>query len=264
MNRRVIAITVGLLAVVLTGGCSFILGHTLNVSAVPNIEAVDLPSNLFALKPEETGGPESGKWMMISFLKASTIRNTVEPNHFDLSPILAMDPFTGVWAAPLPTAQAVFVRSASYQRLKADPDEWDERFVVQLAVNRGPEGKIGAGEAERLSSQDPARIQCHDKVTRKLISVTPADVTYESRYVDCPDYGLDRVVLTREALGNWDATRGSQAVFSFSFESLGDRLTAAQRAEGSKLIWAPTLLLQEPQGEKHPIFVDEQLRFVTS
>jgi len=252
-----------LLALMIPAGCSFILGHTLNVSAVPNIEAVALPQSVFALD-EAAGPPASGKWVMVSFLKAGAFRNSTEPNGFDLSPILAMDPFGNVWSPPLPTAQAVFVPAASYERLKANPEEWDQRFVIELAINRGPEGKTGIREASRLASEDPAKVICQDHLTRQIISATPADLVYESRFADCPDFGLDRVVLTREAFGNWDAARGSQAIFSFSYEALGDRLSPLQRREGNRLIWAPRLLLQEPPGEKHPILLVEQLDLVPS
>jgi hypothetical protein len=256
--------TVALLVLTIANGCSVILRHTLNVSATPNIEAVSLPSNMFVIGDTTAGGTPSDKWVMITSLKAGTIRSTVAPNGFDLSPILRMDPFTSVWAPPLPTAQAIFVPGGSYARLKIDPDEWDQRFVIQLIINRGPEREFGTDEAERLASQDPARAICRNKVTRRLVSVAPGDLVYESHFKGCPDFGWDRVVLTRESFANWANARGSQAIFSFSYESLGDRLSPEQKAEALKLIWAPRLTMQEPQGEKHPLLLNEQLHFVVS
>jgi hypothetical protein len=261
----------GLFAAALGTGCSFghfVLRHTLNVTASPDVELVDLPPALFQL---DHSPPQPGKWVLVnsitarkfSSLSTRAASDTKGPNVFDLSPMLAMDPFGGVWAAPLPTRQAVFVRAASAARIKRDLGEWDERYVVQLAINRGPE-QLGTTAAERLASQDPARILCHDHVTRHLISQSPSDAIYESRFADCPDFGPDRVVLTREFFGDWSAIRGSQAIFAFSYESIGERFTPAQRKEGMRLIEAPALLISAPEGEKHPLARDEELRFATN
>jgi hypothetical protein len=245
----------------LSAGCGFILRHTTNITAAPDVESVSLPP-IFQLDAPQDQTANPDVWVMVSSASARSTPRGAEAWAFDLSPILGIDPFAGPWNPPLPTHQQVFVRASEAPRVRVDPQGWNERFVVELAVNSLAEPKRGTSLAERLSFEDPARVLCHKGVTRRMLSSTPIDAIYESKFSDCPQFGPDRVVLTRDLVGNWDATRHSQAIFSFSYESKGDRLTQAQLIEGMKLVQAPRLQMATQEGEKHPLWRDEQLRLV--
>ncbi len=247
----------------LLAGCSSVLHHTTNTTAAPDIEIVTLPS-LFAITTPIDGVAKPGDWVIVGSVSASSTPRGTEPWVFDLSPFLAIDPFVGPWNPPLPTEQRVFVKASEAPRVKLDRDGWNERFVVQLAVNNLSEPKRGTSQAERLSFDDPARVLCHQAVTRRMLTSTATDAIYESKFTDCPSFGPDRVVLTRDLVGNWDSIRHSQAIFSFSYESKGDRLTQAQRTVGMKLIQMPQLVMATQLGEKHPLWRDEQLRLVNN
>ena len=244
-------------------GCGFILRHTTNTSAAPDLEIVTLPP-LFAIIAPPDGAGKAGDWVLVVWTSAHSTPRGTEPWVFDLSPFLGMDPFVAQWSPPLPTEQRVFVKASEAPRVKIDRDGWNERFVIQLAVNNLAEPERGTSRVERLSFEDPARILCHQGVTRRMLTSTPIDAIYESKFTDCPHFGPDRVVLTRDLVGNWDAIRHSQGIFSFSYESKGDRLTPAQRAEGMNLIQLPRLVMATQEGEKHPLWRDEQLRLVNA
>jgi hypothetical protein len=252
------------LALLLLGltGCGFILRHTTNTSSAPDIEIVTLP-RLFAIAPPTGGVAKPGDWVLVGSVSAGSTPPGAEAWVFDLSPFLALDPF-GPWNSPLPTEQRVFVKASEASRVKIDRDAWNERFVVQLAINSIAEPQRGTSRAERLSFEDPASVLCHQAVTRRMLTSTPIEAVYESKFTDCPHFGPDRVVLTRDLVGNWDSIRHSQAIFSFSYESKGDRLTPAQRSAGMKLIQAPRLVMATQEGEKHPLWRDEQLRLVNN
>lgn len=239
------------------------LRHLLNTSAAPDIEIVSLPP-IFQLAPATPGAGHPGDWLIVSSASAKTTPQGTEPWVFDLSPFLGIDPFLGPWNPPLPTDQHVFVKRSEAARVEVDRDSWNERFVVELAVNSLEEPKRGTSQAERLAFEDPARVLCHKGVTRQTLSSTAIEAIYESKFSACPQFGPDRVVLTRDLVGNWDSLRHSQGIFSFSYESKGDRLTPAQRVEGMKLIQAARLVMATQDGEKHRIWRDEQLRLVNS
>jgi len=249
-----------LLLIGLLGGCGFILRHTTNVTAAPDVEVVSLPP-YFQLDPSKSAA-KSGDWAQVGSNSARSTASGTEQFVFDLSPFLGLDPFLGPWNPPLPTEQKVFVKTAEAARVRMDRDGWNERFVIELSVNSIEDPKRGTSMAERLAFEDPARVLCHKGITRRMISSTAIDAIYESKFTDCPQFGPDRVVLTRDLVGNWDSIRHSQGIFSFSYESRGDRLTQAQMTEGMKLILAPHLVMATQEGEKHPLWRDEQLRLM--
>jgi hypothetical protein len=225
-------------------------------------EIVTLPP-LFEVAAPIYGVAKPGDLVLVGSVSARSTPQGAEPWVFDLSPFLALDPF-GPWNSPLPTEQRVFVKASEASRVKIDRDAWNERFVVQLAINNIAEPQRGTSRAEQLSFEDPARVLCHQAVTRRMLISTATDAIYESRFTDCPSFGPDRVVLTRDLVGNWDSLRHSQAIFSFSYESKGDRLTQAQRTEGMRLIQMPQLVMATQLGEKHPLWRDEKLRLVNN
>lgn len=256
---------VGLLACVTLPGCSvgdFVLRHTANITDAPAVEVVRLPP-IFQLEPRPGAPALPGQWVLASSTTASLIPSGDEPSRFDLSPFLARDPWVGIWSSPLPTEQRVFVTPAELGRVTLEAGDWRERYVVQLAENEGPDARTGTQEGGRLAFADVARVLCPTGVTRRLLSSSPTDAVYESRFAKCPRFGPDRVVLTRELFGNWDTLRHSQAVYTFSYEVRGARFTAAERAEGIKLVAAPDLQMATWDGSKHPLFRDAQLRIVT-
>ena len=255
-----------LFAVAMLPGCSitdFILRHTANITAAPDVEVVLLPPE-FQLEPQPGFVAQPGQWVLASSTTASYIPTRTEPSLFDLSPFLARDPWVGSWSSPLPTEQKVFVKASELGRVALEAGDWRERYVVQLAENEGPEVRRGTQENGRLAFADIARVLCPAGVTRQLISSNPTEALYESRFTKCPRFGLDRVVLTRELFGNWDTMRHSQAVYAFSYEVRGARFTPAERAAGLKLVQAPELQMATWEGDKHPLWRDARLRIVTS
>jgi hypothetical protein len=261
-SRRAI-VCLMVVALLVLSGCGFILRHTSNITAAPDVEVVKISPPL-VLQPLATSHPESPDWVLVSSVTEGLIPHGRETEVFDLSPFLGLDPFAGEWVPPLPTEQRVFVPSADVDVVTADPDDWTKRYVVQLAVNKGPEVKLGTHEAGRLAVEDPARILCRTGVSRETLSDDPAQIIYQSEFTNCPRFGPDRVVLTRELFGNWDSVRHSQAIYTFSYEVRGSAMTAAQRTEGLNLIQDPQLLMAHWNGEKHPLFRDEQLRMVAA
>lgn len=254
----------GVLTVATVSGCGFILRHTANITAPPDVEVVRLPA-AFQLEPRPGASARPARWVRASSTAASHLpTGRAEAGEFDLSGFLARDPWIGAWSAPLPTEQQIFVPTADLARVMLEAGDWRERFVVQLAENQGPEPRRGTQENGRLVFDDIAHVLCPKGVTRLFISSDPNQALYESRFVKCPRFGPDRVVLTRELFGNWDMMRHSQAVYTFSYEVRGDRFTAAERAAGLKLIAAPDLVMATWDGDQHPIWRDAQLRIVTS
>ena len=255
----------GVLAVATLAGCSagnFVLRHTANITDPPDVEVVTLPPT-FKLEPQPSAAITPDDWVLASTTTAGLIPSGNEPSRFDLSTFLARDPWVGEWSAPLPTEQRVFVNPPELTRLEQEGGDWNERFVVQLAENLGPDIRRGTDENVRLTFEDVAHVLCPAGVGRQLINSSPTDAVYESSFKKCPRFGPDRVVLTRELLGNWDMMRHSQAIYSFSYEVRGTRFTPAQRAEGLKLVLAPELQMATWDGYKHPVLRDAKLRIVT-
>jgi hypothetical protein len=255
----------GLVAIAMSAGCGvgdFVMRHTANITDAPDVEVVRLPP-VFQLEPQPGVAALPGQWVLASATNVSLIPGGDEPSRFDLTPFLARDPWVGSWSSPLPTEQKVFVKSADLRRVGLEAGDWRERYVVQLAENQGPGVRTGTQENGRLAFDDIARVLCPAQVSRQLLSSSPTDAVYESRFAKCPRFGPDRVVLTRELFGNWDILRHSQAVYAFSYEVRGARFTATERAEGLKLIQAPDLQMATWAGDKHPLWRDARLRLVT-
>jgi hypothetical protein len=255
----------GLLAIATLAGCSvgnFVLRHAANITDPPDVEVVTLPAT-FELEPPAGKMIPPDAWVLASTTTAGLIPSGDEPARFDLSTFLARDPWVGGWSAPLPTEQRVFVQPPEFTRVEQQAGDWNERFVIQLAENLGPDIRRGTDENVRLTFEDVAHVLCPAGVSRQLLNSSPTDAVYESSFKKCPRFGPDRVVLTRELLGNWDTMRHSQAVYSFSYEVRGTRFTHAQRAEGLKLVLAPDLQMATWAGYKHPLFRDAKLRLVT-
>jgi hypothetical protein len=266
------AVATGLIAACagIATGCGLvglIMRHTTNTSADPPVEAVRMPSD-FQLTPPDQATPKQSGWMLAESTSVVHLPAPAdsEAERFDLSPFLARDPWFGLWSSPLPTEQQIYLRSDGHGRGRGplDPADWQERYVVQLAVNEGPEVRRGTDENARLSLFDVARVLCPAGVNRRLISSSPGDAIYESHFSRCSRFGPNRVVLTRELFGNWDSIRHSQAIYSFSYEIRGERITAAQRAYGLKLVSAPQLLMATEHGVQHPLWRDSRLRLVTA
>jgi len=108
------------------GGCGFILRHTTNVTAAPDVEVVSLPS-YFQLDQSKA---KPGEWVLIASNSARSTPAGTEPFVFDLSPFLGLDPYLGPWNPPLPTEQKVFVKASEAARVRMDRDGWNERFVI--------------------------------------------------------------------------------------------------------------------------------------
>jgi len=266
MNRaaRKVWWTASLLAVGLMG-CSvgdFVLRHTANITEPPDVEVVELPS-MFVVEPQPEAPLQPDQWVLASSTTASLIPGGDEPSRFDLSSFLARDPWVGIWSAPLPTEQKIFVQPAELRRIELEAGDWRTRYVVQLAENQGPDIRTGTQEKARLASADVVRVLCPTGVSRRMLSSSPADALYESHFMKCPRLGPDRVVLTRELFGNWDSMRHSQAVYTFSYEVRGGQFTPAERAVGLKLLQAPKLEMATWDGSKHPLWRDARLRLAT-
>jgi hypothetical protein len=254
-----------LLLLAMTAGCSvgdFVLRHTANITEAPDVEVVKLPPE-FQLDASE-GVVQGDEWVLTSSINVGPVPKGDETSAFDLSTFLARDPWVGIWSSPLPTEQKVFVKTSDLYRVKLEAGDWHERYVVQLAENEGPDVRRGTDENGRLAFDDIARVLCPAGMTRQFISSSPTEAIYESRFMRCPRFGPNRVVLTREIFGNWDMMRHSQAVYSFSYEVRGASFTPEQRTAGLKLIAAPQLAMATWDGAKHPLMRDARLHIVTS
>lgn len=170
---------------------------------------------------------------------------------YDKSAFQAFDPWLGISTTPI-FSQTVFVRERDASRVKADPNSWPERYVVQIMKFPG-QIHLGSRAFAFWTMEDADRLMCHEGLQRKLLRATLSEMVYESKFANCPKkfrLGPDRVVLTRELALQTPWSAGSSPVLIFSYEVKGGEMRAAQRTEGMNLINAPHTPAPGEQGLK--------------
>jgi hypothetical protein len=177
-------------------------------------------------------------------------------DQYDFSTFLATDPWFGNSTTPV-DFQAVLVPSADVSRVKADLHAWTTRLVVQAGTEPG-EASFGPRAFQLWSIEDRIRQLCHAGLERKLLSMSASEMTYESRFSNCPQnvpsrlggtFGLgpDRVVLTRAVITEKSLSSGTKIV-NLSYEVKGSEFTPSQREEGMKLISDARFAALAPSG----------------
>jgi hypothetical protein len=198
-------------------------------------EALVLPPNV-ELTPSGKQ-PEAEHWVLVTSLSAATVRATLAAQSgFDLSTQLPVDPWLGIFSFPPPLEQRIFVRSSEAALVKVDANSWTERLVIQAVEIAGPEPRSSARSFELSQFEDAARAMCHRGARRELISVNAAEMVIKSTFTDCPRFGVDRVMITRQVFGHWEPSTALANAYAFSYEVRGNVMTPAQYSHGLEII----------------------------
>jgi hypothetical protein len=197
-------------------------------------EALSLPPN-FEVNPQPRHSG-ADHWMLVTSRSAMVQSRFVAPPGFVLSTQLPVDPWLGMYSFPPPSEERIFTRSSEAGRVKGDANSWRERLVIQAAEIDGPEPSFGPRSFELSQIEDVARAMCHQGARRELISVDATEMVFKSTFTNCPSFGVDRVMITRQIFGHWEASTALANTYALSYHVKGNVITPAQYAQGLEII----------------------------
>lgn len=240
------AIAMTLIAIL--GGCASASKPTGAVApGASSSEALSLPPN-FEVNAQPGIQPGADHWVLVTSRSAPEQPWSAAPPGFVRSTQLPVDPWLGIYSFPPPSEERIFVRSSEAARVRADAQSWTERLVIQAADIDGPEPRFDARSFELSEIEDVARAACHQGARRELISVDAAEMLFKSTFTNCPTFGVDRVMITRQIFGHWEASRALANAYAFSYEMRGNVMTPAQYSQGLELVKSIHVAAASEQG----------------